>query len=480
MSNAVGGSAAPPDLGYRDSLSKVEPYGIDHIPDVERHGKPSSQFFVWFAAGLNFPIMLLGFSAAWFGLSLVAAATAIIAGATIGSIVMGVLSRMGVHLGVPQQIQARGALGFLGNLPPVAYINVFAGIGWAAVTIILGGKALGELVNVPFWICALVLVSIQLTVAIYGYNLIHYLQRILSMILVVLFAMITIVALVRGSSTLAANPDADGYVGGVGGWITLGGYFLAFLIAWFPFASDYSRYLPDTPQTSLRAGIFTALGNFATLAWLGIVGALLAGAATSSDPIEALHELTGPWAVPALMAVLISSFSQNFLNVYGGAISIQTLGIPLNRKQSVVVICIAAFVVSLWGESDIYENFLVFLNLTAYFIAPYAAVVLLDYVVGGRRDKRRVPELFDRGRLVEWGFVAWLGGALISVPFWQSSIFIGPFAEANPSWGDITYFVGFAAAAVLYLATYRLRPLWRRGGPHPAPAVAPVPVTEEI
>jgi len=36
------------DRGYRGSLTKIEPYGIEHIPDVERHGKPRSQFFLWF------------------------------------------------------------------------------------------------------------------------------------------------------------------------------------------------------------------------------------------------------------------------------------------------------------------------------------------------------------------------------------------------------------------------------------------------
>ena len=317
--------ATAPDRGYRDSVAKVEPYGVDHIPDVERHGKPISQFYVWFAAGLNFPIMILGFSAAWFGLSLFGAVTAVIAGAAVGSVLMAVLSRMGVHLGVPQQMQARGPLGFVGNLLPVAYINVFAGIGWAALTVILGGKALGELTGLPFTISALGLVALQLVVAIFGYNMIHFLQKVLSFVLVGLFLLLTIVAVTRGSTTLGANPDAGGYIGSVGGWLTLFGWFLAFLVAWTPFASDYSRYLPDDPDVSRKAGLLTGLGNFITLSWLGIAGAIVAGGATTLDPIDAVRELTGPWAAPCLLAILLSSFSQNFLNVYGGAISLRDL-----------------------------------------------------------------------------------------------------------------------------------------------------------
>ncbi|WP_326686387.1 MULTISPECIES: cytosine permease [unclassified Streptomyces] len=466
------GATQQPDHGYRDNITQIEPYGIDHIPDAERHGKASSQFFIWFAAGLNFPIMLLGFSAASLGLSLSAAIWAIIVGALIGSVAMGVMSRMGVHLGVPQQMQARGPLGFVGNLLPVAYINVFAGVGWAAVTIILGGKALGALIGIPFWVCAVVLAALQLTVAVFGYNMIHYLQRILTFVLFGLFLLVTVVALQRGSSVLDANPSASGYTGATGGWVTLGGHFLAFLIAWLPFASDYSRYLPGTPRVSRNAGIYTAAGNFLTLSWLGITGAILAGTTDSSDPIAALKELTGPWAVPAMLAILLSSFSQNFLNVYGGAISLQTLGLPLRRSTSVTLICLAALGVSLWAADGIYTSFEVFLNLTAYFIAPYVAVLLMDYYAGPRRDRSRLPELYDRGRVLEWGAVAWVVGTLSSVPFWNSSLYTGFVAENHPEWGEVSYYVGFVVGALVYLLTRRLPPLWHRSPGRPAAGAA--------
>lgn len=451
-----------PPPSYGDSLTTVEPFGIDHIPDHERHGKPSSQFFVWFAANLNFPIMLLGFSAISLGLSFTAAVTAVGAGAAVGSVLMAVLSRMGVRLGVPQQIQARGPLGFVGNFLPVAYINVFAGVGWTAVTVILGGKALSELLPVPFWSGALVLTAVQLVVAVYGYNMIHMLQRVLTFLLLALFALITVVALVRGSGAFAADVRAEEYVGGPGGWITFSGLFLSFLVAWLPFASDYSRYLPDTPNTSRRTALFTLLGTFLTVFWLGVVGALVAGSTTSDDSITALHQLTGPFAVPALAAVIISAISQNVLNVYGSAISLQTLRIPISRPQGVTVVCVVAYLVSLWGASGVEAKFEAFLSLTAYFIAPFATVLLLDYHLGGRSRRDRIGELYDSDRVLGWGFVAWAGAVLVSMPFWHSELYTGPFARAHPEFGDIGNYVGAAAAIVLYLLTYRLPYLCHR------------------
>ncbi|MEU6841692.1 cytosine permease [Streptomyces sp. NPDC046716] len=449
---------------YGSSVTKVEPFGVDHIPDSERHGKPSSQFFVWFAAGLNFPVILLGFSAAWFGLSFPTAVGAIVVGAAVGSILMAVMSRMGVRLGVPQQIQARGPLGFYGNFLPVAYINVFSGVGWAAVTVILGGKAFAELTHLPYWLCAALLTAVEVVVAVYGYNMINLLQRWLTYVLTPLFLLITIVAVVRGGTLFAADSSAAGYVGPTGGAITLGGWFLAFLVAWAPFASDYSRYLPDTPRVVRRTAWYTGLGNFATICWLGILGVVVGGSASSEDTIAALHELAGPFAVPALIAVGLSALAQNFLNVYGGAISVQTLKIPVTRSQAVVAICVLAYGISLWGASGTEDKFKVFLNLTAYFIAPFAAVLLIDFYLGGRSDPRRIAELYDRSRVLDWGLVAWAGGVVASVPFWQSSLYTGAFAAAHPGAGDLSMFVAAAVAVVLYLLTYRRKALWQRAG----------------
>ncbi|GAA1365755.1 cytosine permease [Arthrobacter rhombi] len=449
------------DRGYRNSLTKIEPYGIEHIPDVERHGKPSSQFFLWFAAGMNFPIVVLGFSATYFGLPFWSAALAILVAGVIAATVMGYLSGMGVRLGVPQQMQARGPLGFIGNLLPVAYVNVFAGVGWAAVTVILGGQAIALLSGMPFWASALILMLLQLVVAVMGYNLIHFLQRVLSIVLFAGFVFITVVALAKGEVINSVNESAEGFAG-IGGWVIFFGYFMSFIIAWMPFASDYSRYLPNTSANRRGAGVFTMLGNFVTLSWMGILGVLLGATATTDDAIGALKELMGPWAIVGMGIVALSSFTQNFLNVYGGAISIQTMGVPVKRHTAVVFICAASYLVALWGQTGFNDGFTVFLNLTAYFVAPYVMVLICDYILGNRRSERGLRELFDKSRKVEWGFIAWAAGVLGSTPFWISAVYTGPVAAANPQLGDLTFYVGAAIAAIVYLATYRLPRLSRR------------------
>ena len=78
-----------------------------------------------------------------------------------------------------------------------------------------------------------------------------------------------------------------------------------------PSALDYSRYLPDEDHINRATGFWTFAGNFISLSWLGIAGALLGSSAASwESPIDALFRLTGPFHVAALLVVLISSFSQ--------------------------------------------------------------------------------------------------------------------------------------------------------------------------
>ena len=363
-----------------------------------------SQFFIWFAAGMNFPSWCWVSAPASLGLSLMGAVTAILVGSLVGAVVMGILSRMGGRLGVAQQIQARGPLGFFGNFVPVAYINIFAGIGWAAVTVILGAQAAHALAPaIPYWLAALVLVSVQLVVAIYGYNMIHYLQRILAVVLFFGFLVITVVSVARG------------YQGAFGS--RPGGRLLGRRRRRL---GDVRGVLPVVPHrlVAVRLGLLALparpgtgstgppacgrpSGNFVSLSWLGIAGAILGGSATSGEsPIEALHRLTGPFAIPALLTVLLSSFSQNFLNVYGGAISIQTLRIPVSRRTAVIFICATAFLISLWADEDFESKFKTFLFLGAYLIAPFGAVLLLDYVLETattRADRRAVRDQPDLG-----------------------------------------------------------------------------------
>ncbi len=448
-------SGSVDDRGYRDQVSKVEPYGIEHIPAAERHGTPVNQFTTWMAANLTLSLLVVGFFPGILGLSVKQSLLAAVLGAALGSAMTGGLATMGTRLGVPQQIQARGGLGFFGNFVPVAFVNVFAAVGWASVNAVFATQALQELVDIPFWVGCSVLFVLVAALAVWGYNLLHLINKIATIVLCILFLVITAMAMGQADWSYGANPDAPFYLGTAGGFITAAGYFFAWFLAWAPFASDFARYLPESTSNRSVFG-WTALGCFVPSVWLGCTGILVANFAGSYSPVEALAQLTGDWSWLAMITLVFACIPTNGLTVYGGSLSILTLRIPVPRHIGSIVISVIALLVAIAMHDNIYSTFYDFLLLSGYFIAPFITVLSLDYWLGGRRDVSRIGELFDPTRAVEWGFVAWLLGGLVSMPFWVWTRWTGPFAAAHPEWGDLTYVVGALGAAAFYLALSRL------------------------
>ena len=448
------------DLNYGASARTIEPYGIEHIPETDRHGKPYTQFTTWLSANLTLSLLITGFFPALLGLSVWQSISAVVVGSLLGALLMGVLSTMGVRLGVPVQIQARGPLGFLGNLLPVSFVNVFASVGWAVVNTVFAALALQQIINIPFWLGAGLIFAVVAIFSVWGYNLLHLINKIGSVILGVLFLIITVLALRQADWSFGVNTEAPAYIGEGGGWVTAVGFFLAWSLAWAPFASDFARYLP-IKTSATRVASFTALGNLVPSLWLGCTGVLVSNFAGGLAPVEAIAELTGDWAPLAMAALVLGCLPTNGLVVYGGALSVLTLGIKVSRQVGAMLIVVVAYVIALLLQENIYTTFYDFLLLSGYFIAPYMVVVLLDYFVGGRRRLDRLGELFDKRRGVEWGFFAWLIGCAASAPFWVWTRWTGPIAAANPELGDLSHYVGALVAAVAYFVFLRLRPLSR-------------------
>jgi NCS1 nucleoside transporter family len=455
-----------PDLGYRDRAVRVEPYGVEHIPESERHGKPISQFRVWFAGNQNLTLMVLGFYPVLYGLSLWHSILAVLIGALLGAVGMGVLSGMGVRMGVPQQVQARGAFGFFGNCIPVALVNVFAAAGWTAVNTIFATWALQTVVPLPFWAAIAITTGIQFVIGVLGYNMIHLVAHWMTWVMFVLTVVMTVIALRSADWTFGSDPSAPYFSSESGGFVTMVGFFLAYLLAWMPFASDYSRYLP-TDSSRRAVSFWTAAGNFVSLSWMGILGVLVAKAAGSVDFIPAVQKLTGGLAPIAMLSIVVSIWLANGINVYGGGISLLTIGLPVSRAVGVVILTLGALVMAVWAHDDVYGKFYAFLTLSGYFIAPYVCIIVLDWYLKSRPD-RPLDELYDRSRAVEWGLIAWIAGCVASVPFWVWTHYTGAIAAAHPGMGDVSYYVSGAVGSIAYLATYKLKPLVssRRAVPH--------------
>ncbi|HAC46719.1 MAG TPA: cytosine permease [Chloroflexi bacterium] len=454
---------------YGERVATVEPGGVEYIALKERHGKPIDLFWTWLSPNLEFATVFVGVIAIiLFGLNLWEAATAIIVGTLLGSLTHAVVSSWGPKFGVPMMVESRGAFGFLGNILP-AGLNAFTGaFGWFIVNSVSGAFALLALVGLSiswFWLTFLVIVVAQVAIATLGHNLIHVFERWALPLLGVVFGLACIFIFINGNYTVGFNAKAPLAFGGdVGGWILAFTAAFGYAAGWNPYAADYTRYMPPTTDRRM-VGIWAGLGVLVSCVVLELAGAVLATVAgtkwgPNDIPTAQLQQaMPGVIYYLTLLCIAVGAVAANAINIYSGTMSLVALGIRemgLTLRQRRAALAILAGVIGYVGglvfQAQVapggkYEAFLL---LISYWIAPWLAVVFVDYWL--RRGDYGDESIFYDPKHFRWqGFVAMAVGLVVSVYFFASnSLYVGSVPNAHPEYGDLTFVVGFVITAVLY------------------------------
>ncbi len=411
---------------------------------------------------MEFATIFVGVIGVWFfGLSFWLATLAIVLGTALGSISMGALAARGPLFGVPQMVLSRIGFGWLGNILPAGINALVAGVGWFAVNSVSGAFALSALLGWNDKICLLIIVVVQLAVAFFGHNLVHAFERWAFPVLVVIFAIASVVILSKSHPGTHPAPIPGGTLAG---WLITFGAAFGYAAGWNPYASDYTRYLPKTTNRT-ATGLWAGLGVFISCVVLEIVGAA-AATITSIDkygnnPTAGFVSNMPVWIGDVtLLAIALGAICANALNVYSGSMSFLALGIklPLRLRRAIVAIVfgVAGFFVALSGLSDAGTKYNNFLLVIAYWIGPWLGVFFADQFL--RRGKRVDGLLFDRQHN------PWAGAAAMAISialsiwlFANQTDYLGVVPKHNPAFGDLTFEVGFVLAALLYALFFRLQ-----------------------
>ena len=452
---------------YGERVATVEPGGVEYIALKERHGKPLDLLFVWLSPNLEFATVFVGVIAIQlFGLNFWEAATAIIVGTALGSVTHAILSSWGPKFGVPMMVESRGAFGFLGNVLP-AGLNAFTGaFGWFIVNSVSGAFAIQALfpsLNLPFALTFAVIVVAQVLVATLGYNLIHFFERWSLPLLGIVFAVACLLIFTKGNYGVAFNPKAPLAFGGdAGGWILAFTAAFGYAAGWNPYAADYTRYMAPTVDRRMT-GFYAGLGVFISCVVLEIAGAALVtakGFDPNGIPTAQLHIALPDFVYYlTLLCIAIGAVAANAINIYSGTMSLVAIGIRemgLTLRQRRAALAILAGVIGYAGglifQAQVapggkYEAFLL---LISYWIAPWLAVVFVDYWL--RKGDYGDESIFYNTGYFKWqGFVAMAVGLVVSVwLFASNAIYVGYVAFNYPQFGDLTFVVGFLISAVLY------------------------------
>ncbi|MBI3859148.1 MAG: cytosine permease [Thaumarchaeota archaeon] len=437
-----------------DRPAEVEKLGIEHVPEDQRHGSPGRVFTLWFGANLTIADYVIGvLTTVYFGFTLAQAIPVLLLGNLLGGIFLGLAAAMGPSLGFPQMFSSRATFGRRGNYVPGA-LNWVSTVGWFTVNTILAVIALQlVLPGVNFVVAAAAYVVIQVVISVYGHDFIHLFEKVMSIVLGLLF-------LVIFATTLPRLGDAFAHVpAGSTGALTLGGFGLvlvvsfSYLMSWSPYASDYSRYLP---QSTSKGKVFFyalfggAVSSFAVEVVGAVVGSLTAPQTLSMGPFGGLYSFAGGLGPLAMGTLILGAFAADALNLYTNALSALVLDIKAARWKTVVAGGVVgfAFAVGIGVQFEsFFENFLLALT---YWIMPWLAIVLVDFYV----SKRASVETVTVAPSVAWGaLAAYLVSILISVPFMAPLISLPyPVGALAGVFGgaDFSYFVSFVVAGFLF------------------------------
>jgi purine-cytosine permease-like protein len=196
---------------------------------------------------------------------------------------------------------------------------------------------------------------------------------------------------------------------------------------------------------------------------LEIAGAAAATFSTGGNPTE---QFTNPLPfilqILVLLGIALGAVAANVLNIYSGSMAFLTLGIKLaaekRRAISALVFGAIGLGIGLLLQTNVapgskYESFLL---LITYWITPYLAVVITDYLL----HRGQYPEaVFYDTRHRNWkGFIAMLAGIIATVPFWNQPppVPLGWVPTNYPQLGDLSFFAGGIVATVVYLVLYQL------------------------
>jgi len=445
-----------------DSFGQIERRGVEAIPPADRHGRPRELAFLWAGAFVNYAsLFTASLLTTYYGLGVWDGLVATVVGTVAAALILGLLSNTGPRSGLPQIIFTRSIFGLRGSYAGAA-LTLFLAVGWFAVDCVIAAQAGAQLLGgggraLTFGLVLMIAIA-SVAVAVYGHQTIKVLETYGAIAFAALSAALFVFLAPQfhwGQGPSIAGTDYPGAF--VLGAMTC----FALVASWFPFASDYSRYLP--PSSPARAvTLWPAVGVVLPMILLGIFGLLLptidSGLAAQQGVLAVVSAHAPPWvAAPFFVFVVLGEIWANYLDVYTAGLVLLAMGVKLQRWQSalgcgILGSALAAYAVLVNDFHAAYEDFLI---LTYLWAPAWAAVVLLSFFAFEGRVRPGVAvAAWFAGTLASLAFVNYdnlFGNIVASPAFWNDGLISGLHGA------DLSGAVSVVVAALTYLIMRRVR-----------------------
>ncbi|GAA5873523.1 hypothetical protein JCM8547_005611 [Rhodosporidiobolus lusitaniae] len=453
----------------------VEVRGVERVPESERHHTSyADSGYLWASANCTISTFSLGTlgNSIWY-MGGTDACLTILFFNLLTTLPVAVFSCWGKSTGLRQMMIGRYSFGPWTILFPIA-LNCLACIGWSTINTIVGASALQAVSDshqLPQPAGIVIIAIITLVVALFGYRVVHAIERYSSIPVFIIFI------IMFGQ----AGRYMHGGMGGVGeaeaaSVLSFGGTIAGFALGWTSLAADYTVNFPaDTPNWKVFFCTYAGL-NF-PLVFVECLGALMMttfvdkpswGEAYDKGHLGGLlgAPLVGPmggFGRFLLVILALSIVANNIPNVYSFALTFQAFGkyMQMVPRFFLCIVCTIIYIVLAEAGYNSFESaFDTLLVILSYWLAIYSTILLEEHFIFRKGSFQRGYDLeaYNNYKLLPVGIAAALAcgfGVAGAVVGMGQTWYVGPIAKmiGDPEYGGD---IGFELAAAFTAVTYPL------------------------
>jgi len=162
--------------------------------------------------------------------------------------------------------------------------------------------------------------------------------------------------------------------------------------------------------------------------------------------------------IPFLLVAILGIITNNIINIYSSGLSLLAMGLKVKRATAVFIDGIVVFGIASYAifGTDFVTFFINFLGIMVVWLAPWGAIVLIDFYQRGQTYnsgeffKGNSSEYWYKSGFNPIGMIAWIAGAIAGVLTINTPLLVGPLANSWFAGGDVSVFAGILVAGVIY------------------------------
>jgi putative hydroxymethylpyrimidine transporter CytX len=256
----------------------------------------------------------------------------------------------------------------------IAFLNILQLIGWSAVMIIQGGRALNSVIPGVSFNFALIFMAVAVFIWAYSFNNYSKLVNDISVVILIIVCVLMFFK-VSGASPAAATGSMS--------FATAIELAIAMPVSWLPLIGDYAK----DGESKRGVFIWSFWGYFIGSVLMYALG-LLITVKTGKDVIEFIAG-TGLSLVASLIIVL-STVTTTFLDIFSAVISSKQIFKFKSENMLIIIYSIIATIIAFIFPIENYQNFL--LTIGSIFVPVYI-IVFAEYAMKRYWDNKRLNTL---------------------------------------------------------------------------------------